>query len=202
MTSPTHMTNDKGHLVPADMVKPEHKLENDLVLDLFAKAQAINETLAQFKIAATDDIEAFLALIGEKYGVAKGGKKGNITLLSYDGLTKVQVAVADSIDFGPQLQVAKTLIDEWIHENSEGVNDNIRTIVFHAFNVDKQGKVNRANILGLRRLDIKDAKWKQAMEAIADSMRVTSTKQYLRFYSRPNTLTTAWQATTLDFAAV
>lgn len=201
MTTPATMTNDKGHLVPIDLVKPEHKMENDLVLDLFGKAKQLHDAMAQFKIAATDDIEAFLALLAERYQLKKGGQKGNITLLSYDGLTKVQVAVAESIAFGPQLMVAKTLIDELIKESSEGVNANILALVNHAFAVDKEGKVNRASILGLRRLDIKDEKWKQAMAAIADSMRVTSTKQYIRFYQRRD-LVAQWVAMPLDFAAV
>lgn len=201
MTTETHMTNDKGHLVPTQLVKPEHKLENDLVLELYTKARTLNAELAAFKLSADGDIAAFLALLGEKYGLTKGGKKGNITLLSYDGLTKVQVAVAESIAFGPELQIAKTLIDECIKASSTGVNETILALVNHAFSVDKEGRVNRSNILGLRRLDIKDDKWLQAMQAIADSMRVTSTKQYIRFYRRA-ALTAQWLPMTLDFAAV
>ena len=201
MTTSATMTNDKGHLVPVDLVKPEHKLENDLVLDLFGKAKKLNEAMAQFKISATDDIEAFLALLAEKYQLKKGGQKGNITLLSYDGLTKVQVAVAESIAFGPELMIAKQLIDELIKASSEGVNDTIVALVNHAFSVDKEGKVNRASILGLRRLDIKEEKWKQVMSAIADSMRVTSTKQCIRFYQRRD-MVAPWVAMPLDFAAV
>lgn len=200
MTTET-MTNDKGHLVPVALVKEEHKLEDQLVRGLFAEARRLNADLAFYKRSANDDIGAFLTLLGEKYGLKKGGKKGNITLLSYDGLTKVQVAVSDSIDFGPQLQIAKTLIDEFIKDSSEGVNEAILTLVNHAFAVDKEGRVNRANILGLRRLDIQAEKWKAAMQAISDSMRVTSTKQYIRFYRR-ETIIAPWVAMTLDFAAV
>jgi hypothetical protein len=195
------MTNDKGHLVPVHLVKPEHKLENDLVLALYEQASIQHTRLSRLKEAATDDITAFLDLLSEKYGVSKGGKKGNITLLSYDGLTKVQVAVAENIAFGPELQIAKTLIDACIKDSSEGVNDTILALVNHAFAVDKEGRVNRANILGLRRLDIQDEKWKQAMQAIADSMRITSTKQYIRFYHRAN-IAAPWQGLSLDFASV
>ena len=39
-------------------------------------------------------------------------------------------------------------------------------------------------MLGLRRLDIQDADWKKAMEAITESVQVTGSKQYLRFYER------------------
>jgi hypothetical protein len=195
------MINDKGHPVPTELVSPQDKMEDQLVADLFGRAESLNAALVSFKISATGDIVAFMDLLSEKYGVVKGGKKGNMTLTSYDGLTRIQVAVAESIAFGPQLQVAKTLIDEYIKGNSEGVNAGIMALVNHAFAVDKEGKVNRASVLGLRRVDIQDEKWKQAMLAIADSMRVTSTKQYLRFYRRRD-LVAPWVAMTLDFAAV
>ena len=48
--------------------------------------------------------------------------------------------------------------------------------------VDKQGSVNTERILNLRTLKIEDAKWLSAMQAIDDSMKVTSTKPYIRFY--------------------
>lgn len=48
--------------------------------------------------------------------------------------------------------------------------------------VDKQGSVNTARILNLRTLKIDDEKWLRAMQAISDSMKVASTKPYIRFY--------------------
>lgn len=201
MTTATHMTNEKGHLVPAELVKPEHKLEDQLVLELFTRAGELHKLLAEFKRAAFSDIDALLALLSEKYGVTKGGRKGNLTLTSYDGLTKVQLQVSDGFVFGPELQLAKQLIDEMIKASSGGADEKIIALVNHAFAVDRQGQVNRGNILGLRRLNIQDAKWEQAMQAITDSVRVTSTSQYIRFYRRP-TPEAQWQAVTLDFAGV
>lgn len=195
------MINNQGHLVPVNLVKPADKLENDLVLNLFGKAKELNALLAAFKRQAFEDTDAFVQLVAEQYKLLKGGKKGNMTFLSYDGLTKVQVSVAENIAFGPQLQIAKDLIDECIKDSSEGVNETILALVNHAFRVDKAGQVNRGSILGLRRLDIKNEKWQLAMEAISDSMRTISTKQYIRFYFRANTAA-QWDALTLDFAAV
>lgn len=201
MTNPQYMTNAQGHLVPADMVKPEDKLENDMVLSIFEKALSLHEQLKAFKASSFADVHAFIELLQEKYQVAKGGKKGNMTLTSYDGLTKVQVSVAEFISFGPQLKVAKDLIDECINEWAEGSNNNIRVLVDHAFRVDKNNRVNTAAILGLRRLPIQDEKWQRAMEAISDSMRVSDSKQYIRFYRRPS-VDKDWQAVVLDLASV
>lgn len=194
-----YMTNAEGHLVPVAMIKPQHKLEDDLVMDLFDDAQALSEKMKTFKEHAFSDVHAFLEILHEKYGAGKGGKKGNVTLTSYDGLTKVQVSVSEFIQFGPELQVAKTLIDECISSWSEGSNDHIRTLVNHAFRVDKNNRVNTAAILGLRRLPIQDDKWQTAMDAISESMRVGFTRQYMRFYRRESSQD-MWRAVNLDFA--
>lgn len=201
MDDQNFMTNSEGHLVPVDKVRPEDRLEDDTVRHLIGTAICLESDLRTFKQAAFDSVQAFLELLSEKYGAGKGGKKGNMTLTSYDGLLKVQISVADFIQFGPQLQIAKTLIDECIHDWSGGVNSNIRALVEHAFKVDKQGKINTQAILGLRRLDIRDEKWVKAMDAITDSLRVVNSKRYVRFYSRPSP-EADWQPVTLDIAGV
>jgi len=194
-----YMTNSEGHLVPIEKVKPEDRLEDELVSEFINKAEALQKHMAGFKEDAFTEIAAFLDIISEKYDVSKGGKKGNLTLTSYDGMYKVQVSVADYIQFGPQLQIAKELIDQCITTWSEGSNDNIRVMVNHAFRVDKNNRVNTSAILGLQRLDIKDEMWKNAMEAIKDSVRVTRSKEYVRFYKR-SSAQGDWRPINLDIA--
>ncbi|MDD5031179.1 MAG: DUF3164 family protein, partial [Rhodoferax sp.] len=113
-----------------------------------------------------------------------GGTKGNVTLVSYDGRYKLVRQMQDKIVFGEQLMAAKALIDECVHLWAQGANDNIKALVNHAFQTDKEGKINTGRVLSLRRLDIKDDKWQAAMQAIADSMQTASTKPYIRFYKR------------------
>jgi hypothetical protein len=50
--------------------------------------------------------------------------------------------------------------------------------------VDKAGKINAARVLGLRRLEISDPDWQKAIRAINESIQVSGSKQYLRFYER------------------
>jgi hypothetical protein len=137
----------------------------------------------------------------EQYGVKSGGKKGNITLTSYDGKYKLLRQMQDKITFGEQLMAAKSLIDECVHEWAANASDNIKALVNHAFQTDKEGKINTARVLSLRRLDIKDEKWQQAMQAIADSMQTASTKPYIRFYER-NEATQEYVVISLDVAAI
>ncbi|WP_146208560.1 DUF3164 family protein, partial [Haemophilus influenzae] len=53
-----------------------------------------------------------------------------------------------------------------------------------AFNVDKEGNLNTSRILGLRRVDIQDERWQNAMQAISESVQVVSSKAYVRLYER------------------
>jgi hypothetical protein len=104
--------------------------------------------------------------------------------MTFDGLKKVTVQVADLIAFGSQLQIAKGLIDECLTEWSAESRVEIRAIISRAFNVEKQGQINRAEILMLLRLDIDDERWQRAMEAIRAAMRVIGSKTYVRCYER------------------
>ncbi|MBO9421737.1 DUF3164 family protein [Labrenzia sp. R4_2] len=174
----------KGALIPIETIKPEHQEEDALVKSLVEEAEDINARLAAFKARAFGDVQAFRDLIAEKYGVKRGGKKGNVTLSTFDGSHQVVVAVAEHISFGTELEAAKELIDGCIHKWSEGANANLRALVDQAFQVDKQGKISTSRVLGLRRLAIEDPDWLRAMDAISDAVRVTGTKTYVRVYRR------------------
>lgn len=141
----------------------------------------------------------FEALLAQEYGATLGGAKGNKTLTTHDGLFKITVQVADNIVFGPELQTAKTLVDECLNEWSAGARDEIRAIVQRAFNTDKAGQINRSEIFMLLRLDITDARWQQAMKAIRDAMRIEGSKTYVRCHRRA-TPNSGWQAVTIDLA--
>ena len=106
------MTDASARLVPLDMVKPQHKLEDEVVRKVIAFAFDLSAQIGRFLEHTMIDLDGFDALLAQEYEVIKGGKKGNRTYQSYDGLLKVQVQVAERIDFGPELQIAKGLIDE------------------------------------------------------------------------------------------
>ena len=186
-TTPGYWQDANGNLVPESKVKQIDQVRNQLVYDLCRMAEVESLALRTFKLSAMAEISAFVALSLETYGVLTGGTKGNVTLLSYDGKFKIVRQMQDKITFGEQLMAAKALIDECVHIWAQGANDNIKALVNHAFQTDKEGKINTGRVLSLRRLDIKDEKWQAAMQAIADSMQTASTKPYIRFYKRDDT---------------
>ena len=190
-----------GNLTPESKVKPIDKLRTELVIELCEKAKIQRDGLIEFKLTAMSEVGAFVDTSVEQYGVKSGGRKGNVTLTSYDGQYKVIRHMQDKIVFGEQLAAAKALIDECVHEWAENANDNIKALVNHAFQTDNAGEINTGRVLSLRQLDITDSKWLAAMQAIADSMKTASTKPYLRLYER-NDATGEYEAISLDLAAV
>ena len=194
-----YMTDAKGAFVPLSLVKPQHKLEDETVRKIIDYAINLNAQIARFRGHTMTDLGGLDALIAQEYGAKIGGAKGNRTYQTIDGLMKVQVQVADQIDFGAELQVAKSIIDECLTEWSADSRAEIQSIITRAFNTDQEGKINRAEIFMLMRHQIDDPRWQRAMDAIRDAMRVTGSKEYVRFYTRAK-ITDAWQAVTIDLA--
>ncbi|WP_150526256.1 DUF3164 family protein [Roseibium sediminis] len=194
-----YMVDAKGNLVPLELVKPQDKLEDETVRKIMKFASELSAQIARFKGHTFTDLGEFDALLEQEYGEQRGGKKGNRTYMSFDGCQKVTVQVADYIDFGPQLQTAKTLIDECLIEWAADSRPEIRAIVTRAFNTDKEGQINRSEIFMLLRLEIEDQRWQRAMGAIRDAMRVTGSKTYVRFYQR-KAPDAEWQSVTIDLA--
>lgn len=176
-----YMQDRKGRLVPVDQVSPF-----DFEMDVFVRAQvaeAVEESarIKAFKSKSFDECYAWLDLVAEKYGKTRGGVKGNVTFASFDGSKQIRIAVQDSMTFGPELQIAKEIIDECLSEWSEGANANLQAIISDAFSVDKEGQLNTGRILSLRRIKISDARWDKAMEAISESLLVAVSKTYINF---------------------
>lgn len=195
-----YRADSKGRFVPISSIKPIDIERDAVVTSLIGKVKTVRQQLIDFKALAFGDITAFIDLSLEQYDVHVGGSKGNITLYSFDGKYKIIRQIQDSIRFDERLQAAKVLIDECIQSWSADSNDHIKVLINDAFQVDREGKISTGRVLGLRRHNIDDPKWKQAMEAIGDSINVVDSKSYVRFYERDKD--GKYQPISLDFANV
>lgn len=183
-TTAQYKKDAQGRLVPIESIR-QIDLERDaLVNEIVTKAKELAGTISAFKAATMGDIQSFVELSAEKYNAKLGGRIGNVTLTSFDGLYKVVRSIDEYQVFDERLQAAKVLIDECITEWSAGSCSELRTLINGAFQVDKQGRLNVNRILSLRRLDITDERWIQAMTAIGESLQTVGSKPYLRIYER------------------
>ena len=194
------MRDAKAAVIPIENVRAADKLEDEIVRKVIGFARDLSAQIARFKGHTFADLNGFQSLLEQEYGARAGGAKGNVTFQSYDGLFQVRVQIADQISFGPALQEAKKLIDACLIEWGAESRPEIRALVNRVFSVEKEGQINRAELFGLLRLEITDERWLRAMEAIRDSIRVTGTKSYVRFYERA-TPDGPWRAITIDLAA-
>ncbi|EHB1587604.1 DUF3164 family protein, partial [Salmonella enterica] len=159
----------RGVMTPADMVKPIDKDRDALVGEIIERALPLHKGLTEFKQSVFADTQAFRELSGELYGAKVGGEKGNMTFYSWDGVWKVTVAIAERLAFDERLQAAKALIDECLKEWTKDSQPEVISLIDEAFQVDKEGEVSTSRILRLRRLDIADERWLNAMRAINDA---------------------------------
>lgn len=174
----------QGRLVPESSIKPIDQARDQLVCELAERAKAASQELARLKAGMFGDIEAFIQLSAEQYGVTLGGRKGNVSLVSFDGRYKILRANHDNVVFDERLQAAKALIDECLREWSENAHPGLIVLINDAFRTDRNGELRTARILALRRHDIADPRWVKAMDAISDALQVTGSKLYVRVYER------------------
>lgn len=191
---------DGKGLIPESMVKPADKLLDELIREVVGRAVPLQAQIKDFREDTLDKVDAFIALLAQEYGVKRGGANGNLTLTSFDQRLKITVAVAFPIEFGPELQVAKSLVDECLNEWTEGSRDELKAFITRAFQVDAQGKINRGNLLYLLKLNIADHRWQEAMRAIKDSMHVVGSKRYMRIHRRDDAQGD-WKAVSIDLAS-
>ncbi len=196
-----YMKNALGHLVPEANVREQDKLRDQVARSLVTDARNINALLAAFKKKALGDIDDLVKIAGERYDVTLGGKKGNISVSTYDGQFKVQRSVADVLQFTEEMEAAKALIMACIKRWSEGANPQISALVSRAFAPGRNGQLKTAAVLDLLRIDIDDTEWKKAMQALKDSINATGTAVYVRVYERIGD-SDQYKAIPLDLAAV
>lgn len=192
----------KGRLVPETSIKAHEQLEDQMVRKVLSYAVELANQIRRFKGHVFADANSYMSLAEEEYGVSKRGAKGkgNVTFTTYDGLMKFQIAVADRLTFGPELQIARELFEECIVDWAEGARPELRVLVDTAFQTDKEGNVSRDAIFRLLRIDFDDARWKRGQDAIRDSIRIIGSKSYARFYVRENQ-EAQWRSVPIDLAA-
>lgn len=195
------LRNAAGHLVPEEQVREQDKLRDTVARDLATEAEELSQRLRNFKARALGDVADVVSIAAERYNIKMGGKKGNVTLTTYDGEYKITRTYAERLTFTEELEAARELINDCIMRWSEGANAHIKVLVDRAFRTDGQGKIKTAAVLDLLRVDIDDDGWRRAMDALKDSIKITGTTAYVRVYKRVGQ-TDRYDPIPLDLAAL
>lgn len=196
-----YMRNALGHLVPEHQVREQDKLRDQVAQSLASEAIELHARLEKFKARALNEIADLVEIAADRYETRLGGKKGNVSITTFDGSFKVTRSYSERLAFTEELEAAKELINTCIQRWSEGSSDNIRALVDRAFRTNTKGQIKTTAILDLLRLEIEDDEWQRAMEALKDSIQAVGTAVYVRVYRRLDD-TDHYVAVPLDLAAV
>lgn len=195
-----HLKDAKGRMVPVAAIKPVDLLMDQLTRELIEESRAVYALVSDFKARTFERVAEFRALVAQHHDAKVGGDKGNVQLLTFDGRQRVQVAVSDLIEFGPELEVAKELIDDYLKELTTDSSVELRAFVSQIFSVEKKGQISRSDLIMLTRMNVNDARWTKAVAAIHESTRIVGSRVYARYYERP-VPTARWNAINADSAS-
>ena len=85
-----YLEDAQGRQVPLSIIKPMDLKRHEAVMSIMKETFAERERLSDFKRRIWICVQDFLAESAKDSGARKfGGKKGNVTLTSYDGKYKV-----------------------------------------------------------------------------------------------------------------
>lgn len=193
-----------GSYVDITEVEPRHALAHDLVTNLFPRAVESNARLAELKKLALAEMRGYREMMLADHGVTVGGKEGNLTLRSLCGKLMVKMTVSKHVSFGPELEAAKALIDEFMEQEiAKGGSHFLHEIIQKVFKVNSKGRVDTSGILGLREHRFDDPLWHKAMDAIEEAICRDTSAIYVNFYNvDPEVSPRAETLLPLDFAKV
>lgn len=187
--SPTrHVGNDlywlaeDGTLVPEAVVKTTDKLKDDFVRSVAVAALQLNGSLGRFKASSMAEGHALVELLASAHGIELGGTKGNVLFYSFDREWQVELAKADRVSFGAEIQAARTALEQWVRE-TEGAPE-LKVVINRAFGLDQAGALRPAELFRLMSYEMPGQTWAKAMDALRASIQVIGRSEYLRVRRR------------------
>ncbi len=177
-----HIERPDGSVIALSKLPVRDQLKHELVEKMFGRAVATSTALAAFKGASVSELMAFREMMMNDFEVKIGGNGGNISITSLCGRMKVAYTISKHVEFGPELEAAKALIDECLEDWSQDSRDEIRVIITKVFRVNSKGRLDTSGILGLRSHGFKDPRWLRAMDGIDEAIIRDRQTAYINFY--------------------
>jgi hypothetical protein len=200
------LTDPQGNEVLKKYVKPIDLKRDNAVRRAHKIMMNLRIRMEKAKREVIEIVSEYETYSREKCGAPVGGKKGNLTLTSFDGQIKIERANQDFITFDERLSSAVDLIHECVNAWSDAIKTPILPLINKILTPNASGKLPIKGLLSLKQINIpqKDSqfeKWETAMRLINDSMQVFQSKSYHRLLVR-NPLENKFTQVCLDFAAI
>lgn len=186
----------QGLEIPPSRVSKEEKARERTVDRVFKEVWKLRKSLIEGKALITDEIEQRLE--DHARNAKLDGWKGNASITNFGNSLKIERSVNELLDFTEEISLAQQKIGECIRRWSDKANRNLRLVVDDAFKTDSKGKLNKKRILGLKRLEIDDETWKEAMQLIDDAIRIIDSRIYYTFHVKD--AQGGWVSVSLNFS--
>ena len=193
--------NARGDLVHDSNIKAVDLDMDETTRKIHGFAARLSAQMYRFREHTLEDIDAFVDRCLERYSAQVGGRKGNIQITTFDGLLQCRLSRSDVLNVGPEIEAARSLIDECVSDWGEGSHVNLRALIAQAFRPNEGGQISVTEVLRLRRIEIDDDRWRRAQLAIGDALRPAGKAEYVRIYQRATPLD-PWQPVPLHLATV
>lgn len=168
----------QGIKVPYVHIPMQVRKRERLVNSLIRRAKRLQARVAKDKEVMEEAIRNYLA---ELAADEDEEWVGNALVRNFHGDLAVQVTVSNNMVFDERLTLAKAKIDKYLLRIGRDANPHLIAIVNDVFRVNQTGRVDTKLVLGLRKHEINDPLWKEAMDLISSSLRVQSSKTYFYF---------------------
>jgi hypothetical protein len=196
-----YMKDAKGRLVLMSDITPLEQQRDALAKELAAKATELSLMMEDGKKSMLAEISAHIQLAAEEYHVSIGGESGACTLLSYDGLIKVERLYSRHLAVNERAAVAKELVERYASSVASELDGETKRLVRAGLRVDEKGQLSASALLYLaRRIKSSSQEWQAAVAAINDAVTTESGNPYVRISIRDDKGN--YNQIPLDFSAV
>jgi hypothetical protein len=194
----TFWVDAEGMEVPQKYI-PEFDQKRDMVVeDVFEHITTLYAQMREVKEHVTREIAKYLFQVADQFGE---NWQGGATIKNFAADKEVTVKKSKKLAFDERLQIAKSKIDSYIGSLLKGQAKDLQALVNNAFRIDGKGHVDVKQILRLRKLQIDNKQWQEAVKLIDESLTVEGIKTYYVFKIK-NSEDDSWESIVLNFNTI
>jgi hypothetical protein len=184
---PKFIVGPDGTEYPIGIIDKQIVKCDQMVRYIIDVASTLSEAVESASNLINANVMGYLEEIAQDHGE---NWQGNTVLRTFDGKMTIEVDIQMQKSYDERLQVAGKMISTWLDKKLEFVADPAARKVFEQLQaitktllrIDHKGNVDQKKLNLLRKYDFADEpEWKEAMDLISASERITGTKRYLRF---------------------
>ncbi len=174
-----YWVNGSGVPVERTRINKEEIVREKVVNKAIKQAVKVSESLIKFNEEVVQLVDDYLEMVAEQYGEHW---QGAASITNFNQTERIDIKISKLIDFNEHFAIAEKKIFSYIEDLTENLSGDIVSIIKVAFSRNKKGFIDPKKILELKKLNIKNKVWKEAMELIDKSIYIKATNRYINFW--------------------